>query len=117
MSNKIYLIILTFKKEVQVFIEGQTKTIQSGFFLHCKALEEEYQLGAGPSDLVRALTINQGWIENPRFYYDPLLYAFFGLYSKEGMEENKRFKELFIHNLHPYTKHHLGIIADPNLYE
>lgn len=65
--------------------------------------------------LIHVINIKQGQKENPQIYYNRLLQVFFGIQNEEGMVENKYLKELLIYELHPYTKHHLGLQADLNL--
>ncbi len=95
--------------EVHSFLDRQPVNTKTDYHLLQKALIKEFADPESDQGLVAALETRQGRHEPPQSYYSRLRQAYFGTRNESDMEDELKFKTLFLRNLHPGISHHLGV--------
>ncbi|XP_054587185.1 uncharacterized protein [Nothobranchius furzeri] len=107
LEDKIFLIRLT-SDAVGSFIDRQRSAIANDYTRLEAANKKEYTYDAKEAGIKLALTVKQGRTEDPQAFYLRLFDAYFGTECKEGKEDEKGFKEIFLENLHPQYSPYMG---------
>ena len=111
--EKLRLIWKTTSRSVRGFIEMQPSQVRRSYSRLCNVLREEYTPYADEaSATLSAIQIKQRRIEAPREYYRRLRNAYFQGSTAPGLEEDRAFKSLFLHNLHPCVRTHVTLMCN-----
>uniref|UniRef100_A0A8C6K968 Uncharacterized protein n=1 Tax=Nothobranchius furzeri TaxID=105023 RepID=A0A8C6K968_NOTFU len=111
MEDKIFLIRLT-PDGVGSLIDRKCNLIGDDYEKLEAAVRKEYTYNSQESGIQLALSVKQGRAEDPQVFYQRLFNAYFGTECKDGMEEDKGFKGLFLKNLHAHYDPYMGTV-DP----
>ena len=110
--EKVRLIWKTTSPGVHTFIETQTSRVRDKYSKLCKALCEEYSLyGDETHATINAIQIKHRRTEAPREFYNRLRHTYFQGSSAPGLENDRAFKSLFIHNLHPCVRNQVALAS------
>uniref|UniRef100_A0A8C6LPM7 Uncharacterized protein n=1 Tax=Nothobranchius furzeri TaxID=105023 RepID=A0A8C6LPM7_NOTFU len=109
LEDKIFLIRLT-SDAVGSFIDRQRSAIANDYARLEAAIKKAYIYDAKEAGIKLALTVKQGRTEDPQAFYLHFFGAYFGTECKEGMEDEKGFKEIFLENLHPQYSPYMGTV-------
>ncbi len=112
-KDRLYLLRTTSSSEVRSFLDRQPAHTKTDYQLLREALIKEFSDPESEQGLVAALETRQGRHEPPQAYYSRLRRAYFGTRNEPDMEDELNFKTLFLRNLHPGVRHHLGVLACP----
>ncbi len=112
-KDKLYLLRTTSSPEVRSFLDRQPANTKTDYQRLQKALIKEFADPESDQGLVASLETRQGRHKTPQAYYSRLRQAYFGTRNKSDMEDELKFKTLFLRNLHPGISHHLGVLACP----
>lgn len=113
--EKLKLIWKTTSRSVHDFIETQPSRIRDNYRRLCEVLCEEYSPYTDEtSATLSAIRIQQKRTEPPREYYRRLRNAYFQGSSEPGLEEDRGFRSLFLHNLHPCVRTHVTLTCKQN---
>ncbi|XP_076855080.1 uncharacterized protein LOC143510013 [Brachyhypopomus gauderio] len=111
-QEKVKLIWKTTSRSVHTFIESQPFSIRDSYTQLCKALAEEYSpFFDEASAFMSAINIKHKRSEHPRDYFNRLKQTFFQGRNGPGLTEDRTFKSLFLHNLHPCVRTHVTLLA------
>ena len=113
-NTKVKLIYLTANQEVTGFVRRQSDKVRANWPVLCEAIIDEFADYRALEGLSSAARVCQNRGEDVDRFYSRLRIAYFGNRNLPGMEKNVYFKELFLQNLHPSIKRHLGIGIDLN---
>uniref|UniRef100_A0A8C6KXN3 Uncharacterized protein n=1 Tax=Nothobranchius furzeri TaxID=105023 RepID=A0A8C6KXN3_NOTFU len=111
MEDKIFLIRLT-SDGVGSLIDRKCNLIGDNYEKLEAAVRKEYTYNSQEAGIQLALSVKQGRAEDPQVFYQRLFNAYFGTECKDGMEEDKGFKGLFLENLHAHYGPYMGTV-DP----
>uniref|UniRef100_A0A3P8WGU8 Uncharacterized protein n=1 Tax=Cynoglossus semilaevis TaxID=244447 RepID=A0A3P8WGU8_CYNSE len=115
--EKLRLIWKTSSSNVRAFIETLTPEVRDSYTRLRKYLKEEYeQYTDETSAMLCAMQIEQKRSESPREYYRRLRNAYFQGSSAPGLEEDRGFKSLFLHNLHSSVRNHVTVTCRQGYY-
>ena len=110
--EKIKLIWKTTSRSIHAFIESQPSSIRDSYSRLCRALMDEYSPFADEtSATISAIQIKHRRSEHPREFYNRLRHAFFQGRNGPGLVEDRAFKSLFLHNLHPCVRTHVTLMT------
>ncbi len=112
-KDHFYLLRTTSSPEVRSFLDRQPVNTKTDYQRLRKALIKEFADPESDQGLVAALETRQGRHEPPQAYYSRLRQAYFGTRNDSDMEDELKFKTLFLRNLHPGISHHLGVLTCP----
>ncbi len=104
---------MTSSPEVRSFLDRQPANTKTDYQLLQKALIKELADPESDQGSVAALETRQGRHEPTQAYYSQLRQAYFGTRNEPDMEDELKFKTLFLRNLHPGISHHIGVLACP----
>uniref|UniRef100_A0A8C6LF49 Uncharacterized protein n=1 Tax=Nothobranchius furzeri TaxID=105023 RepID=A0A8C6LF49_NOTFU len=111
LEDKIFLIRLT-SDAVGSLIDRKRNLIANDYEKLEAAVRKEYTYNSQEAGIQLALSVKQGRTEDPQVFYQCLFNAYFGTECKDGMEEEKGFKALFLENLHAQYSPYMGTV-DP----
>uniref|UniRef100_A0A8C6M7P2 Uncharacterized protein n=1 Tax=Nothobranchius furzeri TaxID=105023 RepID=A0A8C6M7P2_NOTFU len=111
MEDKIFRIRLT-SDGVGSLIDRKRNLIGDNYEKLEAAVLKEYTYNSQEAGIQLALSVKQGRAEDPHVFYQRLFNAYFGTECKDGMEEDKGFKGLFLKNLHAHYGPYMGTV-DP----
>lgn len=104
--EKLKLLWKTTARSVHVFMETLPSDTRDHYPALRRALREEYApYSDETSATLGALTITQKRNEPPREYYRRLRAAYFQGRNAPGLEEDRSFKSLYLHNLHECVRY------------
>ena len=110
--EKIKLIWKITSRSIHGFIESQPSSIRDSYSRLCRALMDEYSPFADEtSATISAIQIKHRRNEHPREFYYRLRHAFFQGRNGPGLVEDRAFKSLCLHNLHPCVRTHVTLMT------
>uniref|UniRef100_A0AAY5EXM5 Uncharacterized protein n=1 Tax=Electrophorus electricus TaxID=8005 RepID=A0AAY5EXM5_ELEEL len=112
-QEKVRLIWKTTSQTVHSFMKTQPSYIRDNFHRLCNALTEEYSFFADEtSATMSAIKIKHSRNEHPHPHFlSRLRHAYFQGRNGQGLEEDRTFKSLFLHNLPPCEQTHVTIFS------
>ncbi|KAJ8333565.1 hypothetical protein SKAU_G00415730 [Synaphobranchus kaupii] len=109
---RVKLIWKTMSRSVRAFIKSQPPLVRDSFSWLSRALIEEFSPFANEtSATISALQIRHCRSETPKEFYNRLKHAFFQERNGPGLTEDRAFKSLFLHNLHPCVRTHVTLMT------
>ncbi|KAJ8375526.1 hypothetical protein SKAU_G00061060 [Synaphobranchus kaupii] len=111
-QERLKLIWKTASRPVRAFIESQPPLVRDSFSRLSRALIEEFSpFTDETSATISALQIKHRRSEAPKEFYNRLKHAFFQGRNGPGLTEDRAFKSLFLHNLHPCVRTHVTLMT------
>uniref|UniRef100_A0A8C6NWR4 Uncharacterized protein n=1 Tax=Nothobranchius furzeri TaxID=105023 RepID=A0A8C6NWR4_NOTFU len=109
MEDRIFVIRLS-SDGVGSLIDRKRNDIGDDYEKLEQVVRQEYTYNTQRPGLQLALSVKQGRAEDPQVYYQRLFNAYIGTECKDGMEEDKGFKALFLENQHVHYSSYMGTV-------